>query len=139
MALALSFCALVTFIISGSLDEVGFCTHWSLVAGDLLMYLGLAHTVAGFFAPWVYRLTSLPPIFRVTPQRFPFFMRPCQLPAGRMVLATYVGPAVSLVRSPFDRRINIILAIAYLLLVPTLLGHFSGVRIEEMALTIHPI
>ena len=54
MALALSLIALVAFIMSGAFDEVGVCTHWTLVAGDLLMYLGLAHTVAGFFAPLEY-------------------------------------------------------------------------------------
>jgi hypothetical protein len=52
MALALSLVALVAFIMSCAHDEVGYCTHWTLVAGDLLMYLTLAHTVAGFFQPW---------------------------------------------------------------------------------------
>jgi hypothetical protein len=51
MALALSLIALVAFIMSCAYDEVGYCTHWTLVAGDLLMYLALAHTAAGFFQP----------------------------------------------------------------------------------------
>ena len=51
MALALSLTALVAFIMSCAMDEIGVCTHWSLVAGDLLMYLALAYTVAGFFSP----------------------------------------------------------------------------------------
>jgi hypothetical protein len=51
MALALSVFALFAFIMSSEFDEVGVCTHWSLVAGDLLMYMAMAHTLAGFFAP----------------------------------------------------------------------------------------
>jgi len=49
MALALSLIALVVLIMSAEFDEIGVCTHWLLVVGDLLMYLALAHTVAGFF------------------------------------------------------------------------------------------
>jgi hypothetical protein len=51
MALALSVFALFAFIMSCEFDEVGVCTHWSLIAGDLLMYMAMAHTLAGFFGP----------------------------------------------------------------------------------------
>jgi hypothetical protein len=116
MALALSIIALVAFIMSSAFDEVGFCTHWSLVAGDLLMYLALAHTVAGFFAP----LTTSIEIFsaKLPDQASEIaILHTASLVAGGVAwfIATYAGPVVSLVRSPFHRRTNIALGIAYLI------------------------
>jgi len=121
MALALSLTAMIAFVVSNALDEVGVCTHWSLVVGDLLMYLGLAHTVAGFFAP----LAKSIDIFAA---RLPdqltevSILHAASVIAGGVAwfLATYVGPAVSLVRSPFERRINIALGLAFLVLLLTL-------------------
>jgi hypothetical protein len=118
MALALSLIALVAFLMSSAFDEVGVCTHWSLVAGDLLMYLGLAHTVAGFFAP----LTTSIEIFSA---KLPdhaseiAILHTASLVAGGVAwfLATFAGPAVSLVRSPFHRRTNIALGVAYLVVL----------------------
>ena len=49
MGLALSIIAMVSFIASCTIDREGVCNHWSLLAGDLLMYLALAQTVVGFF------------------------------------------------------------------------------------------
>ena len=114
MALALSLTALVAFIVSCALDEVGVCTHWSLLAGDLLMYLGLAHTVAGFFAP----LGMAIEIFSGTlPDRVSqiSMLHGASVIAGGVAWfsATYAGPVVSLVRSPFRRRTTIALGIAY--------------------------
>ena len=46
-------------------------------------------------------------------------------------LATYAGPVVSLVRSPFDRRTNIALGMAYVVLLLTLSWVSShAVRLE---------
>jgi hypothetical protein len=118
MALALSLIALVVFIMSGAFDEVGVCTHWTLVAGDLLMYLALAHTVAGFFAP----LTTSIEIFsaKLPDQASEIaILHTASLVAGGVAwfLATYAGPVVSLVRSPFQRRTNIALGVAYLVVL----------------------
>ena len=118
MALGLSVMALLAFILSCEIDEAGVCTHWSLMAGDLLMYLALAHTVAGFFAP-------LATIIGIVAGELPHKAAEINiLKIGAIVtggaawfLAKYVGPIISLVRSPFDRRINIILGIAYLLVL----------------------
>ena len=115
MALGLSMIALLAYIMSSAFDEVGYCTHWSLVAGDLLMYLGLAHTLAGFFVP----LSMSIEIFAT---RLPdqaseiYILHTAAMFAGGggWFLATYAGPVVSLLRSPFDRRINIALGVAYL-------------------------
>lgn len=121
MALALSLTALATFIMSCALDEVGVCTHWSLVAGDLLMYLGLAHTVAGFFAPMgvaidIFAAKISAPASQVA------ILRAALTVAGGVAwfLAIYAGPVVSLLRSPFDRRTNIALGVAYLVLLVAL-------------------
>jgi hypothetical protein len=118
MALALSLIALVAFIMSGAFDEVGYCTHWTLVAGDLLMYLALAHTVAGFFAP----LTASIEIFsaKLPDQASEIaILHTASLVAGGVAwfLATYAGPVISLVRSPFPRRTNIVLGAAYLVVL----------------------
>ena len=43
MALGLSLIALPTFIMSSEFDEVGSCTHWSLMAGDRVFVLGDIH------------------------------------------------------------------------------------------------
>jgi len=118
MALALSLTALVAFIMSGALDEVGVCTHWSLVAGDLLMYMGLAYTVAGFFSPLGVAIdTFAANISAQAPEVA--ILRSALLVAGGAAwfLATYAGPVVSLRRSPFPRRTNIALGVAYLILL----------------------
>ena len=116
MALGLSLIALPAFIMSSEYDEVGICSHWSLVAGDLLMYLALAHTVAGFFQPLAATIET---VGGELPHKA---LEINILESGALVvggtawfLATYAGPIVSLLRSPFDRRTNITFAVAYLL------------------------
>jgi hypothetical protein len=118
MALALSLMALLALIMSAEFDEIGVCTHWSLVAGDLLMYLALAHTVAGFFEPLA---TSIQTLAGKLPDRASeiYIIKSASIGAGGIgwFLAVYAGPLVSLVRSPFQRRTNIALGIAYLCLL----------------------
>jgi hypothetical protein len=118
MALALSLIALVAFIMSSEYDEVGVCTHWSLVAGDLLMYLALAHTVAGFFQPWT---TALDIFTTKVPDQAAQIgtLRAAMAIAGGAAwfLAAYAGPVVALVRSPFQRHTNIALSFGYLVLL----------------------
>jgi hypothetical protein len=118
MALALSLIALMVFIMSSSFDEVGVITHWSLVAGDLLMYLALAHTLAGFFGP-------LANTIKIVAGNLPDkaaeinILQSASIGAGGVAwfLAVYVGPLVSLVRSPFQRRTSIALGIVYLVVL----------------------
>ncbi len=118
MALALSLTSLVAFIMSGALDEVGVCTHWSLVAGDLLMYLGLAYTVAGFFAPVGVAIDSFATNISARASQIAILRSALSVSGGvAWFLATYAGPLVSLRRSPFDRRTNIALGVAYLVLL----------------------
>jgi hypothetical protein len=132
MALALSLIALVAFILSSAYDEVGVCTHWSMVAGDLLMYLGLAHTLAGFFVPLAQSIE----IFSANlPDHASdiSILQTAALVAGGTAwfLAIYAGPVVSLVRSPFQRRINIALGMSYVVVLLALCwvsAHAVGVE-----------
>jgi hypothetical protein len=103
---------------SSVFDEVGFCTHWTLVAGDLLMYLALAYTASGFFTPWNAALEIF--AARLPDQASQIAtLHTAMVIAGGVAwfLATYVGPVVSLVRSPFQRRTNITLGVAYLVVL----------------------
>ena len=118
MALSLSVIALLAFIISCDIDEAGVCTHWSLIAGDLLMYMAVAHTVAGFFAPLA---TAIETVAGELPDKA---TEMSVLQSGTIIsggaawfLANYIGPIVSLVRSHFQRRTNITLGIGYLLVL----------------------
>ena len=118
MALALSLIALVAFIMSSAFDEVGVCTHWTLVAGDLLMYLGLAQTAAGFFQPWIASLVIFAAKLPDRATQIASLHTAMAIAGGAgWFLATYAGPVVSLVRSPFQRRTNIALGIAYLIVL----------------------
>jgi hypothetical protein len=118
MALGLSMIALVVFIMSGTFDEVGYCTHWSLVAGDLFMYLALAHTIAGFFASLSGSIenfaTKLP-----SEAAGIYILHLTVLITGGLgwFLSTYIGPAVSLLRSPFNHRTNITLGVVYVVVL----------------------
>ena len=118
IALGLSLIALLAFIMSCEIGEAGACTHWSLIAGDLLMYMALAHMLAGFFAPLA---TAIETVAGELPDKA---SEMSVLQSGAIVsggaawfLANYIGPLVSLVRSPFQRRTNIALGIAYLLVL----------------------
>ncbi len=132
MALALSLIALVAFIMSSAFDEVGVCTHWSLVAGDLLMYLALAHTVAGFFQPWNAALDIFATKVPDRARQIGTLHAAMAIAGGAAwFLAAYAGPVVALVRSPFQRHTNIALGFAYLVLLVVLAYvNAQAVRVE---------
>ena len=115
LAMALSVIAMISFISSCAMDRVGLCTHWSLVAGDMLMYLALAHTVIGFFGAFdaAFDRVALPDPEQA--QMFAFTSGAMDTVGGlAWALALYLGPVVSLLRSPFGRRVNVALGLAYL-------------------------
>ena len=134
MALALSFLAMIAFLVSSSFDEVGVCNHWSFVAGDLLMYLGLAHTASGFFAPLGMAIAAFVAKLPNYATEI-FILHGAVLLVGGMAwfFAIYVGPLVSLLRSPFSRPINITLGIAYLSLLLGLCWISSQATLIEVA------
>ncbi len=118
IGLALSLIAMVSFIASSQFDQQGSCNHWALLAGDLLMYLALAHCVAGFFGPVLYVLDQA--TLSVASQAAELStVRMAAVVAGGCAwfVVTYVGPLVSLLRSPFGKRVTIILGSLYLLLL----------------------
>jgi hypothetical protein len=126
--LALSVIAMVCFIASSAFDPQGTCDHWTLLAGDLFMYLGLAQSVAGFFQPFVGVLDAIsapPPGTTVS----------LEVVRGAIVIgggaawlaATYVGPVVSLLRSPFGRAATLALTAVYLVV----LGAVALVSLES--------
>ena len=116
LAIAVSFAAMVAYIYSTEYDEQGTCTSWTLIAGDILMYLGLAYTVAGFFSPLEMSLNFMES--QQTGQSLHFsILHDALLAAGGVswFLAAYVGPIRALLKSPFSRATNACLAVAYMI------------------------
>jgi hypothetical protein len=113
--IALSITSMVAFITSSALDREGTCDHWTLLAGDLLMYLALAQTVAGFFGPYL-RLLEVASMRTEAEQEALSAIRIGMAVAGSVpwILAIYVGPIISLVRSPHDRVTKLLHAAGYL-------------------------
>jgi hypothetical protein len=118
MALGLSMIALVLFLMSGTLDEVGYCTHWSLVAADLFMYLALAHTLAGFFEPLSGSMENIATKIPGEASGLSVLHLAVLIVGGLgWFLSIYIGPIVSLLRSPFSNRINITLGMVYVVVL----------------------
>jgi hypothetical protein len=121
MALALSIVALVLFIVSSALDREGICDHWTLLLGELFMYFGLAHSVAGFFGPFIGALgraaADMPDLgAEMTSVRVAVTFAG----GGAWMIATYLGPIVSLLRSPFSRSVTRALTGVYLVMLLSL-------------------
>ncbi len=135
MALGLSMIALVAFIMSGALDEVGYCTHWSLVAGDLFMYLALAHTIAGFFQPLSGSIEDIATKMPGEASGLSVLHLAVLITGGLgWFLATYIGPAVSLIRSSFNRHTNIILGVVYVVVLLLLFWvNANSLHVETLA------
>ena len=120
MGLALSVTAMVAYITSSQFDKVGTCDHWSVLAGDLLMYLALAQTVTGFFGPYSFVLDGMTQSLGPGHEAMGLItVATTTIGAVAWALAMYVGPAVSLARSPFGRGPTIALGIAYVALMAT--------------------
>jgi hypothetical protein len=116
LAIPVSMAAIVGYIFSSEYDEIGTCTSWSIVAADILMYLGLALTIAGFFSPLSLALD----IVEANPSSRSIhliFVTESLILAGGIswFLAAYVGPIRALSKSPFPRLINFCLTLAYLM------------------------
>ena len=132
-ALLLSISAMVLFIVSGKLSDDGICDSSAVIAGDLLMYLGLAYGLVGFFQPIINDLSAheLPSAEETAAYKSLLTL----ISNGTAVvwtLVAFVGPGVSLVRSPFSFRRNVALGVGYLILM-MVLGHFWGIASELQA------
>ncbi len=118
LGLALSVIALVCFIVSSAFDEQGTCNHWTLLAGDLFMYLGLAQSVSGFFSPFTGLLSQENPALPVQASELEAVRLALVIAGGAAwAMAAYLGPIVSLMRSPYGRRRTSALAAAYVALL----------------------
>jgi hypothetical protein len=125
LGLALSVIAMVCFIASCGFDQQGSCDHWSLLAGDIFMYLGLAQSVSGFFEPYMAVLDTIAPAQASAPASLPAVHASMLVSGGvAWLAATYVGPIVSLLRSPFGYAPTGALALTYLALLLAL-AHVS--------------
>jgi len=133
-ALALALLSLLALTLSSDFDEVGYCTRWSLVAGDILMYLSLAHTVTGFFAPLDFAIGEFAARIPTHAAAMAVLHTALRVVAGAAwFLATYAGPLTALKQSPFPRPTNIALGIAYLTLLMVLCGVGAlSVQVETM-------
>ena len=118
MGLGLSVIAMVSFILSSAFDEQGTCTHWTILVGDVFMYLGLAQSVSGFFSPFMQVLNQVTLDLPAQAQELATVRMGLLFAGGcAWFLAAYLGPAVSLLRSPFEWRITIAVGVAYLLVL----------------------
>jgi hypothetical protein len=118
ISLALALVALIALTSSSSWDEVGVWTEWSLIAGDVLMYLSLACSVTGFFAPIADAMAAFASNLPARKDEAEALRAGVQCAAAfAWFLATYVAPIVSLRRSPFPRRINASLWAGYVAVV----------------------
>ena len=126
LAIPVSIAAIVAYIYSSEFDEVGTCTSWSIVAADVLMYMGLALTIAGFFSPIGVALNVVEANAVDQASHMIFVTESLILTGGiSWFLAAYVGPVRSLLKSPFPRLTNSCLAIGYLI-VFSFLGYISA-------------
>lgn len=137
VGVALSFAAMVAFVTSGELDERGDCTHWSLLLGDVLMYLGMAQTIEGLFAPMLRDLAIAQLHGAAAAAEFGRMHFALAVFGGiAWTAATYVGPIVSLFRSPFDRMATWSIAAVYLVLLVVLAVIWSLAEAAQAALGI---
>lgn len=121
IGLSLSIISFIAFLMSCAHDEVGICDRWSFIAGDILMYFALAYTVTGFFAPLTDTLNAITADLPEQAAQFALFKNMILLlGAAAWFLAIYGGPIVTFLRSPFPRKTNIRLAVAYVVLLLTL-------------------
>ncbi|EAV43520.1 hypothetical protein SIAM614_02546 [Stappia aggregata IAM 12614] len=118
MSLSLSFLAMVLYVISNVLDEQGTCDHWTLLLGDILMYLGLGNTIAAFFQPLFadISLMHLETSGQNTALRTLHLVL-AAFAATAWIVAVYLGPVVSVLRSPFRRVHTLMVLAVYLVLV----------------------
>lgn len=118
LAIALSMAAMVSYIYSSEYDKAGTCTSWHLIAGDLLMYCGLASTLAGFFIPIELILSAMAEEKQALSIHFSS-LKNLMLFVGSIswFLANYIGPLHAISHSPFPRRTNIALAFGYFILL----------------------
>ncbi len=114
IGVALSLASIAVFLSASAIDREGTCDRRMLLAGDGLMYLALAQTVTGFFSPYRQALEAASFSTGVEGDIL------ADIQIGMMMagsaswfLITFVGPGVSLARSPNTRFQKLLHVIAY--------------------------
>ncbi|WP_139216257.1 hypothetical protein [Shimia haliotis] len=114
LALGLAIVALILFIASSEMDETGIVSHWAMPLGEIAMYLSLAQTVTGFFGPYLMVLDTLQ--LATGAEQADFLQLRHTLAAIGAIAwlgAFYLGPIVTLIRSPFSNLTTAFLGITY--------------------------
>jgi hypothetical protein len=105
--------AIVGYIFSSKYDEIGTCTSWTIVAADLLMFIGLALTIAGFFSPLGSSMEIIKADLSAQSVHLLMLNDSLLIFGGiSWFLAAYIGPVRALWQSPFPRLTNTCLTIA---------------------------
>ena len=118
LAIPVSMAAIVGYIFSSEFDEIGTCRSWSIVATDLLMYMGLALTVSGFFSPIGIALDAVQANAADQASHLITVSKLLIFTGGvSWFLAAYAGPVRSLLKSPFPHMTNVYLSVGYLVLL----------------------
>jgi hypothetical protein len=136
MALGLSIIAVSAFIMSCEIDDLGFCTRWLMVTGNLLMYMALSHTIAGFFMPLTATIGAVGGALPQTASEIRVLQSGALAVGGAAwFLATYAGPLLSLKRSTYHNQSKIAFGIAYLLVLLVFCWLTSQTVIVESAVS----
>jgi hypothetical protein len=113
LAIPVSMVAIVGYIFSSKYDEIGTCTSWTIVAADLLMFIGLALTIAGFFSPLGSSMEIIKADLSAQSVHLLMLNDSLLIFGGiSWFLAAYIGPVRALWQSPFPRLTNTCLTIA---------------------------
>jgi hypothetical protein len=141
LGVAFSVAAMVLFVAAGAFDSVGVVDHPAVIAGDICMYLALSQSIAGFFDPIVATLrTAVAALPAPALGESALVILVVTMGGIGWSLAFYLGPIVSLLRSPFRRATNIALVGLYILLVAVTLtaGLLAG-NLEAAASAEQPL
>jgi hypothetical protein len=137
VGVALSIAAVVVFIASSTLDETGTCDHWAILAGDLLMYLALALTITGFFSPYTRVLAGVSMPTQGGQEALMVIRTGIAVTGSTAwVLATYIGPMISLLRAshnPFTKLVHVGAYVGILIGVSRLWWAASKIESHELA------
>lgn len=118
LAIAISMASAIAYLYSSEYDQVGTCRSSSLIMGDILMYLGLALTISGFFSQLESSMHALSASNMGNSQSFINLHTSLRWTgAVSWFCAAYLAPIHALKKSPFPKNINQRLAAFYIILL----------------------
>lgn len=134
IGLSFSFLSVIAFLSSSALDREGLCNPSFVLTGDLLMYIGFAHSVAGFFGPVSLLLGSLVTASPEPAMSMIIVHRGVQILGGITWFGTaYFGPIVSILRSHYNRRTQLIwFGVFVLLIISAAFLNTQAIKLEVL-------